>query len=139
MQDTEVFPNPLFLRLAAIFAETSSSRYREMNTFSAGKLWIVPFYDIFSNVFLNFIAVVGVVAQCVKYLGKCKMRKVFHNFFGRCPKLPPFNNGAYGSSCAFNNRLSSEDFIVTNNVRMLCGYYHNDSILPYFLIKLTNV
>ena len=122
--------NPLFLKLAAIFTEMSSSRYREMNSFSEGKLWIIPFY-IFSNIFLNFIAVVSIITQCVKYLGKGKMRKIFQNFFGRCPKLPPFHNGAYRRSCAFDSGLSSEDIIVTNNIWMFRSCNHFDKpILP---------
>lgn len=126
--------NPLFLRLAAIFTETSSSRYREMNSFSPGKLLTIPFYNIFGNMLLDFIAVVGVVTQGVKYLGKGKMREVFKNFLRRCPKFPPFNNSAYRRSRAFDNRLSTEDFIVMNNIWMFrsCNHF-NKPILPCFL------
>src|SRR4030067_1419534 len=46
--------NPLFLRLAAIFAETSSSRYREMNSFSAGKLWLFLFFRMFFLVIYHY-------------------------------------------------------------------------------------
>ena len=90
--------------------------------------------------FLNFFAVVGIVAQCVKYLGKGKMRKVFHDFLRRCPKLPPFNNGAYRRSCAFDNRLSSEDFLSADNMWMFRSYYHfNNSILPYSLNHILSI
>ncbi len=112
MQDIE---SP-FLRLAAIFTETSSSRYREMNSFSAGNLWVISFNNIFSNVFLDLITVIGIIAQSVKYLRKGKMRKVFQNLLGRSPKLPPFNNGAHRRSRTFDNRLASEDFIVTTAI-----------------------
>ncbi len=87
-----------------------------MKSLSAGKLRIILFYSALSNVLLDFIPVVGIVTQGVKYLGKSKMRKVFQNFLRRCPELPPFNNGAYRGSRAFDNRLSSEDFIVMDNI-----------------------
>ena len=60
--------NPLFFRIVAIFFETSSSRYREMKSLSAGKLWIFPFYNIFGNILLDFFTVVGVVTQGIEYL-----------------------------------------------------------------------
>src|SRR4030042_357207 len=123
--------NPLFFRLAAIFTETSSSRYREMKSFSGDKLWIFLFYNIFSNVLFDFIPVIGIVTQGIENLRKGKMGKVFQNLFRRCPKLPPFYNGTYRGSCAFNNRLSFKDFIIANNIRMFCSYYHLDNfILP---------
>ena len=123
--------NPLLLKLEAIFTGTSSSRYREMNSFSAGKLRIILFYHIFSNVFLNFVTMVGIITQCVKYLGKGKVRKVFQNFFRRRPEFSPFNNGAHRRSRAFDNGLSSKDIIVANNIWMFSSCNHfNNPILP---------
>ncbi len=94
--------------MVSLISEMASSRYREMNSFSAGKLWLIPFYDIFSNVFLNFIAVVGIVAQCIKYLGKGNMRKVFKNFFRRRGWALPaeyYNNVLYLSCLDIDNYI----------------------------------
>jgi len=83
---------------------------------------------VFFNICINFFLVVAVITQCIKDLRQGKMGKVNDNFFGRESQTPVFYNGPDRRSRTFNDRLSTQDSLIADNITMLNNRFHDISI-----------
>src|SRR5436190_23371976 len=76
------------------------------------------------DVLINFIQVVAVIAQRIKYLRQREVGKVLRNSLGWQALAPHLDNGANRGASASNNRLAAEDLVVGHNIEMRGCLYH---------------
>ena len=73
-------------------------------------------YSVFLDARVDFIGVVGEIAEGVEDLAQGQVGQMGGNVFGQYAKAPVLDDGSYGRAGAFDDRFAAEDFVVSDDV-----------------------
>jgi hypothetical protein len=72
---------------------------------------------------VDFVLIVGIVAEGVKNLGKLQVREPFRYLLRRDPESPDLHDSADRRARVPDNRLAAKYLIVFNYIAMIRGVY----------------